>query len=79
MKKKIRCYHFFKSVKKDTECINLKVSKTNNRRIILRPICAACKCKEYQSIKEQEAIGWLRKLGIKNPLSKTSLLGKSFL
>ena len=37
--------------------------------------CAICDCKKSRFIKEQEAKGLLRKLGIKTPLNKMPILG----
>ena len=60
---------------KDTENINLKVSKTSNGRTILLPNCAICGSKKLRFIKNQEAKGLLGNLSIRTPLSKVPILG----
>ena len=60
---------------KDTENINLKVSKTNNNRIVVLSNCKICGSKKSRFIKNQEAKGLLNNLGIKTQLSKVPMLG----
>ena len=61
--------------RKDTENINPKVSKTSNNRIMVLSKCAICSSKKSRFIKNQEAKGLLRNLGIKTPLNKVPILG----
>ena len=61
--------------RKNTENINLKVSKTSNGRTMLLSNCAICNSKKSRFIKNQEAKGLLRNLGIGTPLSKVPVLG----
>ena len=61
--------------RKDTENINPKVSKTGNNRIMVLSKCAKCGSKKSRCIKNQEAKGLLRNLGIKTPLNKVPILG----
>ena len=62
--------------RKDTENINPGVSKTSNGRTIVLSKCATCGSKKSRFIKNQEAKGWLSKLGIKTPFSKLPILGE---
>ena len=61
--------------RKNTENINLRVSKTSNGRTMLLSECATCDSKKPRFIKNQEAKGLLSNLGIKTPLSKVPILG----
>ena len=61
--------------KKDTENINPKISKTSNNRIMVLSKCVICGSKKSRFIKNQEAKGLLRNLGIKTPLCKIPILG----
>ena len=61
--------------KKDTENINLRISKTDNNKTMLLSNCATRGSKTSRFIKEQEASGLLSSLEIKTPLSKIPLLG----
>ena len=58
--------------------LNSKILETKNGRIIMQSKCAHCKIKRSRFVKEQEAGGLLRNLGIKTPLSKISLLNVLF-
>ena len=60
--------------RKDTENINLKISKTSNNRTMVLSKCAICGSKKSRFIKNQEAKGILSNLGIKTPLSKVPIL-----
>ena len=60
---------------KCTEDIKWNVSKTNNGKIILLSKCAICSSKKSRFMKEQEAKGILRSLGLKAPLNKIPILG----
>ena len=61
--------------KKDPENINPSVSNTSNGETMLLSKCAKCGCKKSRLIKNQEAKGILRNLGIRTPLFKVPLLG----
>ena len=61
--------------RKNTENINLKVSKTSNNRIMVLSKCAICGSKKSRFIKNQEAKGLLSNLGLRTPLSKVPILG----
>ena len=61
--------------RKNTENINLRVSKTSNIRTIVLSKCAICGSKKSRFIKNQEAKGLLSSLGLRTPLSKVPLLG----
>ena len=66
---------YYLKCRKNTESKNPKVAKTKNRRIMILSKCALCAVKKPKFIKEQEASGLLRSLGIKTALKKMSLLG----
>ena len=61
--------------KNNTESINRRVSKTSNNKTVLLSKCDICGSKKSRFIKEQEASGLLKSLGIKTPLSKIPLFG----
>ena len=61
--------------KRNTESINLKVSKTTNGKAIILSICAICSSKKSKFIKQQEAKGLLSNLGLRTPLNKIPVLG----
>ena len=61
--------------RKDTENINLKVSKTSNGRTMFLWNCAICGGKKSRFIKNQEAKGLISNLGVRTPLSKVPILG----
>ena len=61
--------------KKNTESINLKVSKTTNGKTMILSTCTICSSKKSKFIKEQQAKGLLSNLGLKTPLNKIPLLG----
>ena len=61
--------------RKNTENINLKVSKTSNGRTMLLSNCVICNSKKSRFIKNQEAKGLLSNLGIRTPLSEVPILG----
>ena len=62
-------------LKKSTERINPKVSKTSNSKTMVLSKCAICGSKKSKFIKEQQAKGLLSNLGIRTPLNKIPLLG----
>ena len=64
--------------RKYTENINPRVSKTINGRTMVLSKCAICNSKKSRFIKNQEAKGLLRNLGIQTPLSKVPVLGNIF-
>ena len=61
--------------KEYTKNISPQVSSTSNGKLMILSKCAICRSKKSNFIKKQEASGLLRKLGIKTPLSKMSILG----
>ena len=61
--------------RKDTDKINLRVSKTSNSRTMALSKCAICNSKKSRFIKNQEGKGLLSNLGVKKPLSKVPILG----
>ena len=60
--------------RKDTENIDPKMIRTKNNRLIMQSKYSVCGIKKSRFVKEQEAKGLLRNLGIKAPLSKILLL-----
>ena len=60
--------------RKNTKNINPKISKTNNKKIMLLSSCAICGSKKPKFIKKQETNGLLSSSGIKTSLSKVPLL-----
>ena len=60
--------------RKNTENIDPTVSSTSNGKAMISK-CAICRSKKSRFIKNQEAKGLLRKLGIKTSLSKVPILG----
>ena len=64
--------------RKDTENINSKMLRRKNNRVSMQAKCPACAIKKSRFVKEQEAKGLLRNLGIKTPLSKIPLLNVFF-
>ena len=61
--------------KKDTKNLYSKVFRTKNNRLIMQSKCSGCRNKKSRFIKEQEAEGLLRNLGIRTSLSKIPILG----
>ena len=61
--------------RKYTKNINPQLSSTSNGKTMILSKCAVYNSKKSKFIKQQEAKGLLRKLGIKTPLSKIPLLG----
>ena len=61
--------------KKNTECINPKVSKTTNGKAMILSGCAIWGSKKSKFIKEQQAKGLLSNLGLRTPLNKIPVLG----
>ena len=64
--------------KKDTENIDPKILRTKNSRLVMQSKCSVCGIKTSRFVKEQEAKGLLRNLGIKTSLSKIPLLNVLF-
>ena len=64
--------------RKNTENLNSKIFKTKTGRSIMQSKCAECGIKKSRFVKEQEAKGLIRNLGIKKPLSKMPLLNVLF-
>ena len=61
--------------KKKAECINPKVTKTTNGKMMILSKCTLCGSKKSKFIKEQQAKGLLSNLGIRTPLNKIPVLG----
>ena len=61
--------------RKDTENIDLRVSRTINGRKMILSKCAICGSKKSRFIKNQEAKGLLSNLSVRTPLSKVPILG----
>ena len=64
------CWNF----SKNAEGKNLKDVRTKNGKIMLLSKCAVCNSKKSKFIKDQEASGLFRSLGIKRHLSKIPAL-----
>ena len=65
--------------RKDTENIDPKiVRKKKESRLVMQSKCSFCGIKKSRFLKEQEAKGLLRNLGIKTLLSKIPLLNVLF-
>ena len=74
-------------MKKGTYCLvcrkytknnNPKIVRNRQNRLMTQSNCATCDTKKSRYIKEQQAMGLLRNLGIKTPLSKVPLLNVLF-
>ena len=74
MKKETYCLVCRKYTKK----INPKIVRNRQYRSMIQSNCAICGSKKSRFIKEQQAMGILRNLGIKTPLSKVPLLNTLF-
>ena len=61
--------------KKNTESIDLKVSKTSNGKAMVLSKCAICGSKKSKFVKQRQAKGLLSNLGLRTPLNKIPLLG----
>ena len=61
--------------KTNTESINPKVLKTTNGKTMILSKCAICGSKKSKFIKEQQAKGLLRNLGLTTSLNKIPVLG----
>ena len=64
--------------RKNTEKLNSEIFKTKNGRLIMQSKCIECGIRKSRFVKEQEAKGLLRNLGIKTPFSKIPLLNVQF-
>ena len=71
------CVNCKRNCRKGAENLDSKISKTKNSRIIMQSKYVACKIKKSRFVKEIEANGLLSNLGIKKPLNKIPLLGKT--
>ena len=69
---------YYVKCKKDTENIDPKIVRTKHNRLVMQSKCSICRNKKSRFVKEQEAKGLLRNLGIKTPLSKIPLLNILF-
>ena len=74
-------------MKKETYCLvcryytknnNPKIVGKRQNRLMIQSNCGTCGSKKSRFIKEQQAMGILSNLGIKNPLSKVPLLNILF-
>ena len=74
MKKETYCL----ACRKYTKNINPKIVRNRQHRLMIQSNCAVCNNKKFRFIKEQKALGILRNLGIKTPLSKVPLLNVLF-
>ena len=61
--------------RKNTENINLRVSKTINYKTMILLKCAICGSKKSKFVKKQEAKGILTSLGFKTGLYKIPFTG----
>ena len=66
------------SCRKYTKNTNLRIVKSKNDRSMIQKNCAICNSKKPRFIKEHQAKGLLRNLGIKTPLNKVPLLNILF-
>ena len=64
--------------RKNTENIDPKMVREKNNKLIMQSKCPVCGIKKSRFVKEQEAKGLLRNLGIKTLLSKILLLNVLF-
>ena len=64
--------------KKHTENTNPKLVRNRQNRLMIQSNCGIHGSKKSRFIKEQQAMGILSNLGIKNPLSKVPLLNILF-
>ena len=53
--------------KKDTENIDPKIVRTNNKRLVMQSKCSISGTKKSRFIKDQEAKSLLSNLGVKTP------------
>ena len=60
--------------KKDTENLDSKIFRTENKRLLMQSICSDCKNKKSRFVKKQEAKGLLSNLKLNTPFSKIPLL-----
>ena len=54
--------------------MNPRVSKTSHGRTMVLSKCAICGSKKSRFVKNQEAKGLLRNLGVRTPLSREPIL-----
>ena len=64
--------------KTNTDNIDPKMFRTRNNRLPMQSKCSVCGIKKSRFVKEQDAKGLLRNLGIKTLLSKIPLLNVLF-
>ena len=67
---------YYLKCKRHTADVDPNVSKTKNSRTQLSSKYTVCSSKKSRFIKKQEAKGLLKSLGIKTPLSNSTLIGK---
>ena len=75
-KNKMKTYCF--KCRRDTENIDQKMVRTKNNRLVRQWKCSVFGIEKSSFVKEQEANGLLRNLGIKAPLNKVPLLNVLF-
>ena len=61
-------------IRKNTESIISRVSKTNNGKTVIVSKCALWGSKRWRFIKKQKASGMISNLGLKTLLNKIQLL-----
>ena len=74
---KIRWRFIAWSVEKILKNVDTKMVRTKNNRLIMQAKCPVCTSNKSRFVKEQERKSLLSNLGIKTPLSKTSLKSHS--
>ena len=61
--------------KRNTKNIDSKMLETKNGRLMLSSKCAICGCRKSRFMKEQDAKGLFRNLGLKTTLSEIPISG----
>ena len=61
--------------RKNTENIDPEISSTSNDKAMILSKCAICGSKKSRFIKNQEAKGLLKNLGVRTPLNKVPIFG----
>ena len=64
--------------RKNTENLGSTIFKTKSNKLIMQSKCPVYEFKKSRFVKEHEAKGLLRNLGIKKPMSKILLLNVLF-
>ena len=71
---KIRWRFIAWGVEKILKNVDPRMVRTKNNRLIMQAKCPVCAINKLRFVKEQQRKSLLSNLGIKTPLSKTSLL-----